>query len=197
MIKIGLTGGIGSGKSTALNFFHELGFSVQDCDDVVSEIYQSCEEFKKNLLGRFGQSIVTEGKIDKKKIAKLVFGNEVELKWLNKELHQKVRDEVKNNYQEEKINIVAVPLLHEAGWDTSFDATVCVWCPNDIRINRLKDRGFTPEESQARIAAQMSQDEKLERSGFAIINDFDIENLRAQCKELSQKFKNTYKNKDI
>ena len=95
MIKIGLTGGIGSGKSTALRFFHEHGFNVQDCDDVVSQIYQSCEEFKKNLLSHFGQSIVTEGKIDKKKIAKLVFGNEIELKWLNKELHQKVRNEIK------------------------------------------------------------------------------------------------------
>ena len=74
MIKIGLTGGIGSGKSTALSFFEEFGFNVQDCDDVVAEIYRSCEDFRMNLLTRFGERILSEGKIDKKKIAKIVFG---------------------------------------------------------------------------------------------------------------------------
>ena len=189
MIKIGLTGGIGSGKSTALSFFEEFGFKVQDCDDVVAEIYRSCEDFRMNLLTRFGERILSEGKIDKKKIAKIVFGDEKERQWLNSQLHQRVRDEVKNNYQEDKINIVAVPLLHEAGWDKSFDSTVCVWCPNTTRVERLKQRGFSPQQSQARIDAQMSQDEKMERSNFAIINDFDINNLRAQCLELSEKFK--------
>lgn len=189
MIKIGLTGGIGSGKSTALSFFEEFGFKVQDCDDVVAEIYRSCEDFRMNLLTRFGERILSEGKIDKKKIAKIVFEDKKELQWLNSQLHQRVRNEVKNNYQEDKINIVAVPLLHEAGWDKSFDSTVCVWCPNTMRVERLKQRGFSPQESQVRIDAQMSQDEKMERSNFAIINDFDINNLRAQCLELSEKFK--------
>ena len=194
MIKIGLTGGIGSGKSTALSFFQECGFNVQDCDDIVAQIYQSCENFRTNLLDRFSEVILTKGKIDKKKIAKIVFNDTDQLKWLNEQLHQRVRDEVKSNYQDKKINIVAVPLLHEAGWDKSFDAAVCVWCPDEMRIERLKERGFSPQESQSRIQAQMSQDEKLERSDYGIINDFDIENLRSQCLELSKNFKN-YTNK--
>jgi dephospho-CoA kinase len=197
VIKIGLTGGIGSGKSTALGFFEEFGFSVQDCDDVVADIYSSCLEFRANLLDRFTEVILTEGKVDKKKIAKIVFEDKNELEWLNSQLHQRVRDTVKSNYKEEKINIVAVPLLHEAGWDKSFDSTICVWCPNETRIERLKQRGFSSQESQARINAQMSQDEKLERSKYAIINDFNRENLRAQCFELNEKFKNILRNKDI
>ena len=193
MIKIALTGGIGSGKSTALNFFAKLGFYVQDCDDVVSSIYQNCGDFKSALLDHFGNDILTEEKVDKKKIASRVFNSEDDLQWLNSQLHNRVRQEVQDNYQEDKINMVAVPLLHEAGWYKSFDASVCVWCPDDKRIERLKGRGFTEEQSRERMAAQMPQDEKLERSDYGLINDFDLDCLEAQCEALAEKIIELYK----
>lgn len=193
MIRIALTGGIGSGKSTALNYFSEFGFHVQDCDDVVNDIYQNCEVFKSALLDHFGDNIITQGKVDKKKVASRVFNSNDDLNWLNSQLHNRVRQEVKENFNEEKLNMVAVPLLHEAGWYKNFDASVCVWSPDKKRIERLKNRGFTEEQSRERMAAQMPQNEKLERSDFGLINDFGLDRLKSQCRSLTEKIIDMYK----
>ncbi len=180
-MNVALTGGIGSGKSTALDIFKDLGAHIQDCDWVVTDIYKRCVEFKESLLERFGASIEQNGLIDKKAIAKIVFNNKEELSWLNEQLHSRVRKQVWDNLSSDKINIVAVPLLHESSWHESFDKAICVWCPNELRITRLQNRAFTEKEAQERIDAQMDQDKKLELSDFGIVNDSDKEDLYHQC----------------
>jgi dephospho-CoA kinase len=190
VIKIGLTGGIGTGKSTALDVFSELGCVVQDCDLVVAEIYASDDEFKKDLLNHFGESVFTDGEPDKKHIAEIVFQNSSELEWLNKQLHGRVRTTINNRLQENKINIVAVPLLHESEWHKSFTKSICVWCPDKLRLKRLLGRGLSHEESLRRIKTQMPQDEKLQRSDFALINDMSIDYLRKQCQQIFNILKN-------
>lgn len=189
MVKIGLTGGIGTGKSTALEIFSELNCAVQDCDLVVAEIYEECNDFKNDLLAYFGERVFTKGKPDKKCIAEIVFQNPLDLSWLNQQLHGRVRTTIDKRLQENKINIVAVPLLHESNWHESFTKSLCIWCPDNLRLKRLVDRGLTHAESLKRIAAQMPQDEKLDRSDYALINDSTVEYLRQQCEQVLKQFK--------
>jgi len=187
---IALTGGIGSGKSTALNIFKELGAETQDTDLIVHKIYEENTEVHDCLLKRWGSEIFQNGIPDRKKIAQLVFNNEENLKWLNQLFHPRVREIVKAGYTG-KLSIIAVPLLYETGWYSDFDSTISVWCSKDRQMKRLMDRGWTKEECLARIAAQMDQDLKRERADFGIINDWSEKFLNRQCriifKELQKK----------
>lgn len=177
---IALTGGIGSGKSTALKIFKELGAETHDTDLIVHNIYEEDTEVHDSLKKRWGSEIFHNKIPDRKKISQLVFNNEENLKWLNQLMHPRVRQKVKDLYKG-TLTVIAVPLLYEVGWEKDFDSTVSVWCSEDKQLTRLLSRGWSEAECKARLNAQMDQNIKLERADFGIINDWSEHFLKRQC----------------
>ena len=184
-----LTGGIGSGKSTALNIFKELGAETHDTDLIVHKIYEEDKEVHSSLQQRWGNDIFTGGLPNRKKIAQLVFNNSENLKWLNQLMHPRVKEKITSIYSG-KFTVIAVPLLYEVKWQTAFDSVISIWCSEDIQMKRLLARGWTESECKARLSAQMSQDEKLSKADFGIINDWSEKFLIRQCREIFKKLCN-------
>ena len=180
---VALTGGIGSGKSTALKTFNELGAETQDTDLIVHKIYEEDKDIHNSLLKRWGKDVFHEGLPDRKAIARLVFNNKDNLEWLNQLIHPKVKERIKAG-NPDNISIIAVPLLYEIGWETEFDSVISIWCKEDIQMKRLLARGWTKEECESRLAAQLSQDEKLSKADLGIVNNWSEKFLHRQCREI-------------
>ncbi|MCM8540829.1 MAG: dephospho-CoA kinase [Lentisphaeraceae bacterium] len=187
-----LTGGIGSGKSTALNIFNELGAETQDTDLIVHKIYEDDKEVHDSLLKRWGKEVFLDGLPNRKAIAQLVFNNKENLEWLNQLIHPKVKKRIKSG-NSTNISIIAVPLLYEIGWETEFDSVISIWCDKSTQLKRLLGRGWTKEECDARLAAQLSQDEKLAKADLGIINNWSEKFLHRQCREILEKLRNKEK----
>ena len=186
MTLVAITGGIGAGKSTVLSMFGEMGFPTLDADDVAHALYEdkSSPAFLA-MLERWGNGILdSAGGIDRKKVAERVFGDDRELSWLNALLHPLVRDEIAHTAAsvEPKPLFCAIPLLYESGWHQMADKVVGIWCSPDEQRRRLRGRGWSEAEIDARIAAQLDMDEKLKRADFGIINDGSRESCREQCR---------------
>jgi len=182
---IGLTGGMGCGKSAALDCFAELGYTTTDADSICHMLYNdSRSSLFKKLYKRWGSRIISEtNTIDRKIVSRIAFSDVNELKWLNSVVHPAVLEEGLrvNSNSEKKITFFDVPLLFEAGWDRYCDATITVWCKNEIRIKRLKKRGMTEEEIKKRDMHQMQPEEKIEKADYAIINNSSLLHLKQQC----------------
>jgi len=192
---VGLTGGIGCGKSVVNGIFAQFDWLVLDADDICHSIYDSAdEEFLELLKRRWGTKIVTRdgAGLDRGKIADIVFNSEKELCWLNSVIHPAVYQKALRirSAQPGKDAVFDVPLLFEAGWENRFDAVVAVWTDDAIRFRRLRERGMTEEDIVKRDSTQMSCRRKMEMSDVALINNGDIENLRAQCEMLSRALRN-------
>ncbi|MCP4178992.1 MAG: dephospho-CoA kinase [bacterium] len=184
---VALTGGIGCGKSTALNIFEELGCLIIDSDAICHRLYDDPDKlFVSKILTRWGSKILVNNKVNRKKIAEIVFTDEEELQWLNSIIHpivfnkgQEIADNNKN-----KLIIFDIPLLFETGMHTNFKKTVSIWSHNNIQIERLKKRDWDIEHIKQRLNAQLSKDIKLEMADYGIINNGDIDYLKLQCKQI-------------
>ena len=183
-LNIGLSGGIAMGKSAALAIFAELGAKVQDADQVVHRLLKEDRDLIDQIVARWGQYLLTEHGIDRKALAAKVFGHAEELAALEVMIHPSVRQAIDSALIPSALNVVAIPLLFEKGWASRFDYTVCVWSPADQQAIRLAARGWTEAESAARLAAQMSADDKLQKADFGLINDRDFSHLRQQIIDL-------------
>lgn len=193
-LKLGLTGGIGCGKSTVLKIFESLGCLTIDTDLICHDIYNNNNEFKNLVLKRWGNSIIDKyEKIIRKKIAKIVFRDKNELEWLNNSIHPLISNEVERKVSEASsdfnIIIYDVPLLYEVKWEKMFSSIISVWAPLHTQIERLKARNWTIDEINSRLKSQYSVDLKLELSDYGIINSGSIELLKQQCKYILSKFK--------
>ena len=184
-----LTGGIGSGKSTALKIFNELGAETQDTDLIVHKIYEDDKEIHDSLLKRWGKEVFLDGLPNRKAIAQLVFNNKENLEWLNQLIHPKVKERIKSG-NSNNISIIAVPLLYEVGWETEFDSVISIWCDKNTQMKRLLERGWSKEEIEARLAAQLSQDQKLSKADLGIINSWSEKFLYRQCRKVFKKLRN-------
>jgi dephospho-CoA kinase len=188
---VGITGSFGSGKSSVSDCFRELGACVVDSDATVRDIYSNDEAFRSDLREKFGSSVFNEnGDIDRKTLGKRVFKNSMELEWLESRLHplvQKHRQQLiaKNP---EALWIVEIPLLFEKNLEKEVDHSVSVVSSYSLRVNRLKNRGFSPEEVKARTSRQLSQSQKITRADFVILNDGSFEFLKRQVKQLFDQF---------
>ncbi len=173
---VGLTGGIGSGKSTALAYLHELGAAVISSDDIVHGLYSS-REVVDRIRGHFGDAVVDgAGGVSRPALAGIVFADEAELRWLEDELHPYVRGAVANWVTKQKkaqprpaLLVVEVPLLFETGFADVFDHTMLITAPDDVRRRRLTAK-LTDSEFSRRRAQQLSEDEKIARSDFVFHN---------------------------
>jgi len=177
---IGLTGGMGAGKSEALGALGELGAATLSTDAVVHELLGT-GEIRDALVERFGDDIAPDGLVDRSKVGERVFADPAEREWLEKQLWPKVGQRVVE-WKEESARpgpvaaVVEVPLLFESGMETAFDHTVAVVADELTREHRAAARGHAGAAS--RHDRQLSQDEKAQRADFVIRNDGTREELK-------------------
>lgn len=175
MLKIGITGGIGSGKTTVCRVFELLGVPIYYADDESKIILNSDKEAKESVAKLFGNSILNaDGTIDRKKLAALVFNKKEELDKLNAILHPAVGKHFDNwvNEQTAPYCIKEAAILFESGAYKQVDKVIAVVAPLELKIDRtLKRDGITKEEVLARIKNQMPDEEKVKKADFVIQND--------------------------
>jgi dephospho-CoA kinase len=182
---VGLTGGIGSGKSTALSALGELGAETLSADAVVHELLGS-DEIRAALTEKFGNEVLgTEGAVDRSAVAARVFASSEDRAWLEGMLWPRVgariaewKAEIDVRDEPPPAAIVEVPLLFEAGMESVFDSTIAVVSDEGLRAERAASRGHTAVDE--RSARQLSQDEKADRADHVVRNDGTREELKAQ-----------------
>jgi dephospho-CoA kinase len=186
---IGLTGGIGSGKSTALRLLGELGCATLSTDQVVHEI-QSEPETLRAISERFSDSVITpDGQLDRGAVAGIVFSNPEERAWLEGLIWPKVGERVAT-WRESAVaadpavraGVIEVPLLFESGMDQAFDETLAIVADEEVRAQRAAQRGHVGVDERA--ARQHSQDEKSARATWTVANNGSEDDLRAQLSRL-------------
>ncbi|MDQ6821052.1 MAG: dephospho-CoA kinase [Actinomycetota bacterium] len=178
---IGLTGGIGAGKSTALDAFARLGAAVLSTDQVVHGLYEG-GDVRDAVVERFGGSVAPNGVVDRGALARVAFGDSEDRAWLEALLWPRVGEEMagwKERVQAAspppRAGVVEVPLLFEAGLEDAFDATVAVIAGADVSRERAASRGH--ESLEARTARQLSQTDKARRATYAVTNDGTVAQL--------------------
>ena len=180
---IGLTGGIGCGKSTALGIFESLGAETFDSDSIVKELLDGDGEVRRCLTKRLGERIVGGlGKVDRERLAGIVFNDSEELRWLENLLHPLVRNhwETRVRAAPETFWVVEIPLLFEKKLEKLFDFTVCVSASQSLQLARWREKGLTVDQARLRIDRQLPLDEKLSRADFVLSNNGSVEFLREQ-----------------
>ncbi len=187
---IGLTGGIGSGKSTVARFLEELGAAIIDADKLGHQALKE-PEIKQRVVATFGQQVLGPGgDIDRKKLGRLVFGDPKHPGRLNKIMHPRIYQMVKawlDQYRRQGVAVVVidVPLLVEAGWTKMVDEVWVTIASRATVLERLKQRlGLSQPESLARLASQPPPEERLKYADVVIDTDCSLEELRAKVKEL-------------
>ncbi|MCX7738475.1 MAG: dephospho-CoA kinase [Hydrogenothermaceae bacterium] len=186
---IGLTGGIGTGKSTVESIFQELGAYVIDADKVVHLLYTE-EDVKEKIRQLFGEEVFSEKEVDRKKISKVVFSDTEKRRALEQLMHPKVERRIKDWLEDLKekdkdaIVIVSVPLMIETGSYKRYEKVVLVYAPREKQIERLLKKGYTLEEAINRIEAQMDIEEKLKFADYVIMNTSTIQNLRKEVEKV-------------
>ena len=180
MLEIGLTGGIGSGKSTAAAGFVTHGAALIDADQIVRDLQQPGEKVFEEMLSKWGSDILaSDGQLDRQLIANIVFSNPEELTVLNEIVHPAVREEMTNRRQvyldTDNTVILEIPLLVESGY-RNFDAIVVVDVDTEIAVERLvKYRSFEEEDARKRIEKQVSRKSRTEIADYVIENNTSIE----------------------
>ncbi len=179
---MGLTGGLGAGKSEALRALGELGAATLSTDAVVHELL-SGDELRDLVVARLGGDVAPGGRLDRSLIAERVFGDEEARGWLEGDLWPRVGQRVVEWRQEVKAldpappaAIVEVPLLFESGMEAAFDKTIAVVADEAIRTERAGARGHASVAE--RTGRQLSQEEKADRADFEVRNDGTLEELR-------------------
>lgn len=175
MIKLGITGGIGSGKTTVCRLFELLGIPVYYADEESKKLLDENKEVKKQVLGIFGESILNDaGTIDRKKLAGIVFNNKGLLDKLNAITHPAVgaHFELWLKKQKSPYILKEAAILFESGAYKQVDKVLTVTAPVELKIQRtIKRDGVSKEQVEARISLQMSDEEKIKRSDFVIRNN--------------------------
>ncbi len=186
-LKIGLTGGIGCGKSTVVQLFAEAGWRTIESDAVVRGLIESDASLHDAFRRRWGSEVfLATGGPDRKAIAAKVFADEAELRWLEGLLHPLVRGAWKGALEAEPgANwLVEIPLLFEKRLETEFDLTVCVVSPPDVVETRMVRRGYTGAEVEQRRLRQMPLEEKAKLADRVLSNAGSLEFLKRQTHRL-------------
>ena len=191
---IGLTGGIGSGKSTVSQFLAELGAVILDADKVGHEALKPDTKIWHKVVAAFGRQILTPtGNIDRKKLGEIVFGNHESLSRLNQIMHPRMHDMVKAQLEEyhrqrTRVVVLEAPLLLEASWTPLVDEVWVTTAPKATVLKRLEERiGMSQVESLTRIRSQLSSGERVKHADVVINTDCDLDELKSRVKELWQR----------
>lgn len=192
MLTIGLTGGIGSGKTTVANFFADFGITIIDTDIIARHVVQSGTLALESITEHFGNEILNQdGTLNRNKLAGKIFNNPDEKTWLEKLLHPLIRQEVAK--AKKKVTspycIVVIPLLVETLPNPDIDRILVVEAPQSLQISRVNHRDQRPEsEISAIIQSQATPDERLAVADDVIVNDGSMEKLRDDISELHKKY---------
>jgi dephospho-CoA kinase len=171
-LAVAITGGIGAGKSAALEAFARHGAATRSSDEIVHELLRSDPEVRRQLVERFGPEIVGRDGADRVEVARIVFNDPVQLDWLEELLHPRVvlehsawRRQVIEGPDPPAVTVTEVPLLYETGGDKRFDIVVVITAPPDVRAERRPPIG---DERERRL---LPEDEKVRRADYAYVND--------------------------
>jgi dephospho-CoA kinase len=192
MLTIGLTGGIGSGKSTVAQILGEFGAPVLDADKVAHTTYAPGASAYDAVIAAFGAEVVASDRtIDRKKLGAIVFGNPQRLNKLTSIVWPATREAIQRSVIELRAGgaklpiVVEAAILIEANWQSLFDEIWLVRAPREKVIERIEgQRGLKPTETEARIRAQLSDEERAKHSTLTIENNGSIEDLRNLLKEV-------------
>ncbi len=184
---LGLTGGIGCGKSAVATLLKEQGFVVIDSDQLSHQALNE-PDVVAQLVKRWGRDCLgVQGLPDRKWIGKKVFADAKERQFLESVLHPRIASMRQEMIQDKSRSyVVEIPLLFELGMQNQFDATVCVMCSDEARLGRLKSRGLSREEAQLIINSQMPLQEKLKMADYVIFNDGSHDFLRSEVSRLTE-----------
>ena len=192
MLTVGLTGGIGSGKSTVAKILAELGAPSFDADKVGHEIYRPEGPAYHEVIAAFGSAVVApDGTIDRKKLGPIVFADPAQLKRLESIVHPRMFERMGEMVAEMRAKgatapiVVEAAILIEAHWQPLFDEIWLVVAPREKVVQRVElERGLKPEQTEARIKAQLSDDERRKHSTIVIDNGGTIDELRGHVSSL-------------
>lgn len=187
---VGLTGGVGSGKSTVAAMLQQVGAEVVDADEASHAVYEPGTRGFAAVIREFGDDYVRDGRIDRQRLGELVFKDADARRRLNAVAHPLVREWMAARTAEAAergaaVVVQDVPLLLENGLERLFSTVVLVYVPEDMQVERLvHGRGFTPERAREVIAAQMPIEEKRRLAHHVIDNSGTIDETRAQVEQL-------------
>ena len=194
MLRLGLTGGIASGKSAVAAMLRELGFSVLDADSLAHKIVEPGQPAYGEVLREFGSAITdSQGRVDRAKLGALVFADRAKLDRLNATVHPRVAEAVLRQFDEwqregtRDAAFVEAALLIESGIHKHLNGLVVAWCRPEQQLERLAARGLSVEEARRRIAAQMPVEEKLHYATEKIDCSGTLEQTRRQVEALAAK----------
>jgi dephospho-CoA kinase len=175
-LKIGITGGIGSGKTTVCHIFETLGIPIYYADDRAKALMVTDKKVIKSIISLFGtEAYLPDGSLNRQHIAQIAFHNPLILKELNNIVHPSVFRDGERWHKAQKFapyTLKEAALLFESGSHTALDKIIAVYAPKELRIERVIARsGLNREEVESRMAKQLSDEEKMARADFVIYND--------------------------
>ena len=195
MLRVGLTGGIGTGKSTASNFFKEIGAFVFDADTEAKKLLSENDVVQHELISEFGTDIINpSGEIDKKKLARVAFQDVDHQRRLNSVVHPYIYDLIDNSYDKvlsdgkHNVFIIDAAMIYESGYDIHLDYVIVITAQLKNRMERTLARNtLTREEILKRMEFQWTEEEKVNMADFVIHNDGTEKELNNNIKSLMKK----------
>ena len=187
MIKVALTGGIGSGKSAAGDFFEDLGAVVVDADQLARDVIERGTDGFDELVATYGDEILTNGILDRSKLGQIVFADPAARKTLEAIIHPRVAeafDEIIEDSPEDAVIIYQIPILVETKGQNRVDYVITVEATLENRISRLKNRGLKSYEIEARMKAQATDEQRAEIADLIFKNDGDLDSLLRQVENV-------------
>ena len=192
---LGLTGGIGAGKSAAAKIFRGLGAFVSDADEISRGILEKGSPAYKETAERFGESVLgPDGSVDRKALAAVVFNDKKELEALNQITHKYILEKMEREILaarrsgKYKLIVLDVPLLFSSDFKIEYDKSTAVIADDAVRIKRLMKRdGMTEKEAEARMKNQLSNAELIVRSDYVIENNRGVRELEKEVKNLYER----------
>ena len=194
---LGLTGGIGSGKSMVLSMFANLGAEVIDADQLARAVVEPGQPALEEIATAFGRDILMpDGRLDRGKLARIIFADPVARARLNALTHPRIQErmaaEMALRGSRAGLLIVDIPLLYENDRTGTVESVIVVWVDSRTQLRRLIERdAMTEEEARQRIAAQMSLDEKRARADLVVDNSGSRENTRRQVETIYRQYAST------
>ncbi|MCQ4086946.1 dephospho-CoA kinase [Saccharibacillus sp. JS10] len=195
-MRIGLTGGIATGKSTVSRLLAAKGIHLVDADVIAREVMNPGQPLLRQVAERFGaEFLLADGGLDRRRMAEHIFNRPEERQALNEIVHPAIRAEIRRQVQEaegtDSSNIVVadIPLLYESGLEGLYDEVIVVYVPRDLQLERLKVRdGLTDEQAEGRLNAQLDIEEKKRKADIVIDNSGTLENTQDQVDALWKKW---------
>jgi dephospho-CoA kinase len=194
MLRLGLTGGIATGKSTVATMLRELGFDVLSADALAHQLIEPGEPAYEEVVREFGASILdVSKKINRAKLGAIVFAEPTKLARLNAIIHPRVEAVSRRQLDEwaadgsRKASFIEAALLVEAGYEKFLDGLVVTWCRPEQQLKRLRTRGISEGDALRRIAAQLPVEEKMRHATYRVDCSGSLEDTRRQVEALRNK----------